>query len=421
MQIFNLGLDVNPIVKKNFILNLFDGAVFSFGMSFVSVVTILPIYLKQLGASNIAIGILPVVWALGFNLPQIIIANYTGNQPYKKKIIMITSLFQRIPWLLLSLLSMFCINKESSTSIILFFLCFGLAAIGGGFNLPAWFDLFSKLTPVSIRGKQFAYRTSLGALLGIIAGKISVEILDRVVFPINFSILFFIGSLIMLSSYLFLIQLIENEPNPPRKTLDIKEFILNLPTILKKEINYRNFLIADALLIIGIVSNTFIAVYAIEKFGLPESYAGVFTVVVMFSLMFGSLIFGMVADKFGHRINILISAIFIFFTCLIALISGSITSYYFVFFFSAVVTGILNVSRLPLISELCNEDNRPTFVSLGNFITIPFVLSGIFAGWFAETWGYESVFILSGIVALAASFWILFKLKEPRLKNCEIL
>ena len=125
MQILNLGLDVNPIVKKNFILNLFDGAVFSFGMSFVSVVTILPIYLKQLGASNIAIGILPVVWALGFNLPQIIIANYTGNQPYKKKIIMITSLFQRIPWLLLSLLSMFCINKESSTSIILFFLCFG--------------------------------------------------------------------------------------------------------------------------------------------------------------------------------------------------------------------------------------------------------------------------------------------------------
>lgn len=417
MQVFNFGADDNPIVKRNFILNLLDGAVFSFGMSFVSAVTILPVYLKQIGGSNIAIGLIPVVWTLGFNIPQIVIANYTGNQPYKKKIMMITAVFQRLPWLLLAILSVFSFSASSSIGITLFFLSLGLAAVGGGINLPAWFDLFAKLTPVRIRGKQFAYRTALGSFLGILAGVVSIEILDKVEFPNNFSILFFIGFLIMMSSYFLLMQLTEEDPNPPRKKLNINEFLMNLPVILKNETNYRNFLIADALIIVAIVSNAFIAVYAIEKFSLPESYAGIFTIVVMFSMMFGSLVFGMFADKYGHRINILIAAFFTFLVCLIALISGTIITYYLVFFFSSVVTGILNVSRLPLISELGSENNRPTFVSLSNFVTIPFVLSGIFAGWFAETWGYESVFILTGLVALAASLWILFNLKEPRLNK----
>lgn len=420
MQVFNLGLDDNLVVKKNFFLNLFDGAVFSFGMSFVSVVTILPIYLKQIGGSNISIGLIPVVWTLGFNLPQIIIANYTGNQPYKKNVMMITAIFQRLPWLLLAIVSLFSFSESNYLGILLFFLTFGLAAVGGGVNLPAWFDLFAKLTPVKVRGKQFAFRTALGAFLGILGGWISIEVLDKVTFPNNFSILFFIGFLIMMSSYFLLMQLVEEDPNPPRKKLKIKEFFAHLPKILKSEVNYRNFLIADALIIIAIISNAFIAVYAIEKFSLPESYAGIFTIIVMISMMLGSFLFGILADRVGHRINILAAAIFTFAACIIAIISESIFTYYLVFFFSSVVTGILNVSRLPLISELCSENDRPTFVSLTNLVTIPFVLFGLFAGWFAETWGYESVFIFTGIAAFIASLWILFQLKEPRLNNSEI-
>lgn len=420
MLFFNSNSEYNSVTQKNFILNLFDGALFLFGMTFVSMVTILPVYLKQIGGSNIAIGLIPVVWALGFNFPQIIIANFTGNQPYKKKIVLVTALFQRLPWLLLAFISL--LNTYSvglNYGVALFFITLGLAAIGGGINLPAWFDLIAKLTPVKIRGKQFAFRLTLGSFMGILSGWLSIEILDRVKFPNNFSILFFIGFSIMMSSYWFLIRIVEDTPNPPRKKLNTLEFLNKLPLVLKQEKNYKNFLIADVLLIVAMISNAFIAVYAIEKFNLVNSYVGVFTIIVMLSLMIGSLIFGMMADRFGHRLNMLLASIFTFIACFSAIYANNIYSYFAVFIFSSLVTGIINVSRLPLISELCEEKDRPTFVSLSNLITIPFVLSGIFAGWFVEIWGYESVFKITGIIALASAMWILISVKEPRKKQCR--
>ena len=73
-------------VKLNFIANLFDGALFAFGMSFVSLVTVMPVLVKKLGGSNIAIGLIPVVWILGLNFPQVLIANHTDKFPYKKNL-----------------------------------------------------------------------------------------------------------------------------------------------------------------------------------------------------------------------------------------------------------------------------------------------------------------------------------------------
>lgn len=97
-------------------------------------------------------------------------------------------------------------------------------------------------------------------------------------------------------SYLILIQLVEEEPNNPKEQLKYKEFFRSLPSILKEKSNYRNFLIADAMIIVAIISNSFITVNAIEKFNLPESSVGIFTVVVMISMMIGSLFFGVISD-----------------------------------------------------------------------------------------------------------------------------
>ena len=97
---FKINSEQTPLVQRNFLINLFDGAIFTFGMSFVSMVTVLPVYVKQIGGSNIEIGLLPIIWALGFNIPQIMIANYTSKQPFKKKIIIFTAILQRLPWLI---------------------------------------------------------------------------------------------------------------------------------------------------------------------------------------------------------------------------------------------------------------------------------------------------------------------------------
>ena len=87
----------------NFIANVMDGGLFSLAMSFVSQQTILPLFVQKLGGGNIAVGLIPVVWILGFNLPQILAAPYAQQRTRKKGLLLRTAMLQRIPWLLLAI------------------------------------------------------------------------------------------------------------------------------------------------------------------------------------------------------------------------------------------------------------------------------------------------------------------------------
>ena len=321
VKLTGFGFDNNGYIKRNFVINVLDGSIFAFGMNFVSLTTILPLLVKQMGGSNISIGLIPVVWALGFNFPQIFIANYARKQTMKKSLVMKTALFQRIPWLLLSVFAFFLFSRLSSEkALLLFFTGFGLAAVGGAINMPAWFTLVFKVTPVKLRGRLFALRLTLGALFGIFAGGVAKIVLDSYSYPNGFSLLFLLAFLMMMISYTILAQLKEERISPPLNLVRYKEFLLGLPTILRHEKNFRNYLIGDSLMVCAGMAHAFFTVFAFDKFLLSPGYAGQFTIVMMISTIFGSLFFGFLADKYGHRINLIFSAGFI-------LISINISTY----------------------------------------------------------------------------------------------
>lgn len=403
------------VVKRNFYLNVFDGAVFSFAMSFVSLQTVFPVLVKKVSGSDFAIGLIPVIWAAGFNFPQIFIANYVRKIEFKKALMLKTAFGQRLPWLLVAILVLFFL-KEMHPHVALICLLAGLllAAIGGSLNLPGWFDLISKITPVQLRGRLFAYRSVVGALLGVAGGAVVVFVLESFGYPENFGILFMMTFIVMMISYIFLLFIKEDKPNPPQKLLSHKEFYNRLFSILKTERNFRNFLIADAIMMLANMSHAFFAVYAIEKFSLADSFAGTFTIIMMLSMIIGSVYFGYVADRYGHKINLVWAAAFTALACIAALVSPSIELYFIVFVGSALNITLLMVSRLTIVAEICAEDDRPTYVALTNLVTAPFVLSGLVGGIVVNMFGFKTLFTLAGIFSLLTLVWLLRKVTEPR-------
>lgn len=392
-----------------------DGALFAFAMSFVSLQTVLPVFVKKMGGSNVAVGLIPVLWTIGFNFPQILIVNYAQRAPLKKKLMLKTALAQRIPWLLLAIASYFLVTEEGSDiSQILFFVLFTLAAVGGSINLPVWFDLIAKITPVHMRGRLFAVRSIAGSILGILGGWVVKIVLDTVPYPENFALLVMLAFSMMMMSYIFLLSLKEEVEVSGKVKLVHGDYLRRLPTILGRERNYRNFLVADALIITATMAHAFFAVNAIEKFSLSDAYAGTFTIVMMASMIVGSLFFGYLADHFGHRLNLLISAVSTAIASLVALLASGVELYLVVFVGSAITVGLGGISRLSLIAELCSEGERPTYIALANMITSPFVLSGILAGWIANYLGYNGVFSIAGVFALASAIWLMTMVEEPR-------
>jgi MFS family permease len=405
----------NENVKKNFFLNVFDGSVYSFAMIFVSLQTVLPVFIKKISGSDIAVGLIPVIWSVGFNFPQILVSNHVRKLGFKKPWMLNTALVQRIPWLVLAFLSYFLVDSlDSSTALIIIFLGLAFAAFGGSINLPGWFDLISKITPVQLRGRLFAYRSVLGAAMGIFGGWVVSIVLDSISYPENFSFLFLIAFVVMMLSYTFLTFLKEEHPNHPQSNFTYKQFLRRLSIIIKEERNFRNFIVADSMMMLALMSNAFLAVNAIEKFNLPDAYAGYFTIIMMLSMTFGSLYFGYLADKKGHKLNLIWSSVFTLTACIAALISPIVEVYFICFAASALTITLTQVSRLTIIAEICREDDRPTYISLTNLVTAPFVLSGLFGGWIASAFGYNAVFIIAGLFAAMAFVWLNLKVEEPR-------
>ena len=96
------GRTADGLIRRNFVLNVLDGAIFTFAMSFASRSTVLPLFVQRMGGGNLAIGLLPVLWTIGFNFPQLFIATHARQAPSKKRLVLQTGLIQRMPWLLLA-------------------------------------------------------------------------------------------------------------------------------------------------------------------------------------------------------------------------------------------------------------------------------------------------------------------------------
>jgi len=415
---FGSGIRQAPVVLRgNLAANIFDGAMYAFAIGFVSMQTVIPVMVKNISHSSFAVGLVPLIWTAGFNAPQILIANHVERFPFKRRLFLQTAFFQRVPWLMLALLSFFFLGElSSSVGTILFFVVFALAAVTGSICFPVWFDVIAKLTPVELRGRLFAARNLLGGVLGVLAGLVVEKVLANIAYPTSYGVLFTLAFLFTSVSYWALTLLKEETPSTVSENIHILDYYRNLPRILNEQKNFRNFLISDALLIAATMAGAFYAVHAIEKFSLNDSSAGTFTIVMMCGMIVGNTFFGYIADRFGHKVNLVLAASSTVLSCFTALLAPNEQWYLVVFVGMAFQIGLSGISRLSIVAEFCSEEERPTYVALTNLVTSPFVVFGLVAGGIASRFGYDAVFLIAGLLALASAMWVAFKVDEPRVK-----
>ncbi len=401
--------------RWNFFANVMDGALFAFGMSFAAQMTVLPLLVRNIGGGNVAVGLIPVVWTLGFNFPQFLIADFAERQPRKKPLLLKTAFWQRIPWLLLAVAAYFVFGRVgSAAALALFFSLYAMAAVAGSLNLPVWFDLIAELTPVHWRGRLFGIRSVTGSLLGILGGAIVASVLGRPNSTEGFAFLLLLAFLGTCVSYLFVMSLKEpvavKEPARKEQTGSAGSVLRHLAA----NRNLRNFIIADALQISSAMALAFITVAAVDRFALPASAAGTFTMIVMGSSIAGGLLFGAVGDRFGHRTNLILSAILTFCLALVALAAPTVEVFAIVFVCAGLTTSLGMISRLPFLAELAGEGERPSVIALANMISSPFVFWGAIGGFVANTMGYNAVFAMTAIFAVAGIAWLLLMVRDPR-------
>lgn len=411
-----IAAEVEHNYRWNFAVNLLDGAFFWFGASFMSASTILPLFVSKLTPSPLAIGLLAVLSQASWFLPQLFTANTVERLARKKAVVVNLGLFlERLPvWGLV--LAAIIAADSPALALAIFFICFAWHGLGAGSLGTAWQDLIARMFPVERRGRFLGLTNFVGAGTGAIGAVASTWLLQNLSYPTNFTVLFLIAATAILISWGWLALAREPVQKGAASATSIREYLAGLPDLLRRDHNFRRFLMARGLMALAGMGSGFVTVSALKRWQVPDSTAGLYTIAFLAGQTLGYIVFGFLSDRRGHKLAlelaILASTIGFALTWL-----APIPEWYFAAFAlfgigSSAVVG----SAMLVVMEFCEPERRPTYIGITSTsigvigIVAPLIGAGL------ASMSYDALFavcVAIDVVALAMMHW---RVQDPRWK-----
>jgi MFS family permease len=400
-------------LKFNWLVNLLDGGFFGFALGFASFVTIIPLFVSTLTDSPILIGLVPTIHSVGWQLPQLFTATKLQRSTYVKPLTIKMSVHERIPFLGLAVVAWFSPHLDTTIALVLVFLLLIWQGLGGGLTANPWQNLIGKVFPADQRGSFFGLQSSLFSLLAAVGAILAGIILTRFISPADYSLNFLITGLLMMVSLVFLAMTREMPSEIPTQSGQPESLLEKMSVILKKDANFRWYMIVRALSQFAVMASAFFTVFAVNYHAVSELEVGVMTGLLLGIQIIANPILGWLGDHWSHKrvmeIGILMAAA----SALIAWQAPSPQWFYLVF----ILMGISNVATwtisLTMVLHFGEPADRPTYVGMANTLVAPFVIMVPFlAGWLAEGFGYEAMFIISALIGLLTTLIIHVFLKD---------
>jgi MFS family permease len=402
--------------RWNFLVNSLDGASFWFGMSFFSSTIILPLFVSHFTDSPLAIGLIAFLGWGGVLLPQLFMANAVERAPRKKFFAVTLGFFlERLPIFLLAPAVYFLAIRQPLLTLIIFFMLYTWHNFGAGVIIVGWQDLIAKIIPVERRGRFFGITNFIGDGTGILGALAVPFLLGRFDFPLGYVLAFAVTAVFVFLSWVFLS--LTREPAVPssKPPVSQQEYLRSLPEILRKDRNFRMYLLAQITYSLSGMATGFLVVYAVRSWNLPDAQASGFMIALQIGLVLANLFFGFLADRKGHKLSLEICLFLSVLTLLLAILAPGPGWFFPIFFLRGAVNAGTFISGISIVYEFTEAENRPTYIGLAN--TIPGVagtIAPLIGGWLAGAMSYRSMFILSAIIGAASWALLRFAVREPR-------
>jgi MFS family permease len=398
----------------NFAVMLLDGAAFLFGSSFYSSSTMAPLFVSKLTSSPLAIGLVAVIAQASWFLPQVFTANLIERLPRRKPVVVQLGVFlERLPMWVLVLAALIA-TTSPFLALVLFFTGYAWHGLGAGMIAPAWQDLLARCFPVERRGRFFGITAFVGTAMGAAGAALSIWILKEFEFSTNFVYTFTIAATSLTFSLFFLA--LTREPVPPARLprQNSREFLANLPDIVRRDHNFRRFLIARSLMALGNLGTGFVTVSALQRWQVPDSVVGVYTAIYLLGQTVGNLAFGLLADRFGHKLSLELGALASALAFGLAWLAPSPEWIYATFFLLGINAGSTLVSGILVALEFSEPERRPTYVGMANTaVGLVSVVAPLLGAWLAGA-DYGWLFAASAAVNVAALAAMRWWVREPR-------
>jgi MFS family permease len=234
-------------------------------------------------------------------------------------------------------------------------------------------------------------------------------------YPLNFALCFGAASFCMLLSFIALAGIRETETVNPAPGTSVLAYARQLPPLLRRDRDFSMFIVARILGAFGGMAVTFVALYATEQRGLPESLAGRFTAFMLGTQVITTPLLGMMADRRGYKGSMQFAFLTQMLAMVLSLMVTSTLGFSLVFSLIGASTGMLFSTALNMVVEFATPAERVTYLGLhGTLIAPSVLLAPIIGSWLAEWGGYPLAFMVAAVCGLAALVIITVFVRDPR-------
>jgi len=384
-----------PIPRTVWVLGV---VMFMSNMSYLMVYSVQSIYLRSLlGVSVDLIGLLEGI-AEGLSFVMKLLSGVFSDYLSRRKPVMVVgyliSVLSRPVWAI-------------SNSFMLVSVARMMERVGNGTQATPRDAMVADIAPPKRIGAAYGLKRSLatlgsffGAIVCIFAMKITGE---------NYQQLFMLACIPSFTALIILILFVKepkNKKHPaisaeapsPAPKVKAKVKFSQLPLLGRA---FWLLMIVNAVFMLSRFGETFLVLHGNGNLGLSATYAPLVMIIFNASWCAASYPIGLLADKMNRYYVLLVGIIFIVMSDMVMATADSIPLFFLGVVFWGIQYGITSNIFTTLIAETVPEDLRGTGFGCYYIISAASAfICDMFAGKIARNFGFEMVFITSGIVAL---------------------
>ncbi len=392
--------------KSNVRSFLWHAVFLALASNFMDVDTIIPSMLIKAGGTAFHLGLLTAIMLGGTKLFQLIFASGLTVKERKKTYLLFGINVRIISLIAMAAVFFFSPSMSGSTLILLIFILITAFALSGSYASLSYNDIFGKSVLQASRKRFFSLKQTINSI-GIFTSALIVrELIKRVSYPDNYSLLFLCAGILLLVASLGFWKLREL-PSTVEHKRTLLEFLRMIPAEVRKNTNLKNYLFIINSLGLGISILPFLILYAKDNFGLSFKLVGNILVFRTIGMLLASLIFYRIAHKTNYRklmtLNLFLGASL----PLIALLLNDHPLFYqLLFILSGMFVAIYRISDNGVLMEISTNDNRVLYTGISGAGTILTTLFPLIAGSLIAAFGYTWVFITISALIFISFFFV---------------
>ncbi len=384
----------------------------------------LQIFLKQIGASNKIVGLVPSILATGVMLFSLMSAWFTSHLVNKKRAVIITHMTASVPFLLFGIILPYI---PPSLRVGIFITAYILFSFTIGITLPLWQNFIVKIFSPLKTLKANSIMMTAQIFARLIGSYFIFKSVEKYSFSIESASVIFIsvGIVFFTGSFFFLIV---HEPSTGNTAFrstphNMKTLAIAADHIFKNR-NYLKYLAGTTESFATISVLSFYANFAVEFKGIPkEIAAGLFVACIYTAGVLTNILLGWL-NLFKLKTKFLIARTAAVAGTIILIFSNSLLSFLFVSFILGISRAVNGSANAPAVKLLSGLDDATDYFAISTILIFPLsfsipVVSGIIIDSLSShgSFSYIAVFITLAVLQFAGLMFTVFTDFNPEFNN----